>query len=67
MIIYYYNGRLTFMNYWYFSFFIFIRATDIDHVRKFDVQLNERIQLECILTSKTDADGVDFHLKIHSI
>ncbi len=55
------------MNYWYFSFFIFIRAADIDHVRKFDVQLNERIQLECTFTSKTDADGVDFHLKIHSI
>ena len=50
------------MNYWYFFliniFFVSV-ITDIDHVPTLDVQQNERIRLECILTSKSDAEEVN--------
>ncbi len=57
------------MNYWYYFiiinlFFVSITA-DIGHVLTVDVQQDERIRLECTLTSKTDAEEVSF-MKIHS-
>jgi hypothetical protein len=54
----YYNSL-----YWFAIFFISINA----NIQKIDVQQNERIRLECTLTSKVDAEEVNFYIRIHSI
>jgi hypothetical protein len=54
------------MNYWSFfliHIFFFLITTNSGDVPTLDVQQDERIRLECTLTSKSDAEEVNLLLK----
>jgi hypothetical protein len=54
------------MNYWYFLIIHIFFVSVIADILKLDVQQDERVRLECTLTSKEDTEEVNF-LRIYSI
>ena len=44
--------------YFFANIFLVTTTTDIGHVRALDAQQDERIRLECTVTSKLDAEEV---------
>ncbi len=49
----------TFMNYCYLVLITIVFVSITADIRKLDVQQDERIRLECTLTSKADAEEVN--------